>query len=503
MHRPRTTVTRARRSGQALIETAIFGSVILMILGIMVGYGLNYDYNQSTLMRSFRAAVGMASAPANNKEDCERIVKENKNKRAVKACQADCNCAVYLRSPASNRICEPICHAVGTGNFALLEDRHVPDPTHPYGLGSTVSSSSSARVVRDHSQHLGPDTAVDLPRMRMRVAGIPGENSEVDCPSADDAGQRGCTTAGYRIFNDVTGFAPQEWIQQKRGRRGIGWDTGQSGLKQITQEIAKQKDQKCVNWPGNGKKPQNGSGDDYEQQIKLIDKLEEVYGANNVWLDDDGDGDPDTQQKCFDSTRTNPYVPVRVKVLDPCGGELVNKELCQTIAKQLNEQEFCTTQCERSRRFVSDCRKGGKVNGDPCLCGTKGCRAIAVNDELPDCAKVCAQPLSTGQMPWYAVKQGSGYRIDELFQGGKVLGLQPGSVRSTTMSNSLTRRENATALDTDTSIQWTDETQREFLYRDATKQDPAGRVTPTPKPEKALKSIKTRKDGTTWSTPWQ
>lgn len=83
--------------GQALLELAIFGSMIILILGAMLNYGLNAEYTQRAMMESFRQA-----------------------------------------------------EAAPNTSYLLVQDRHIPNPSHPYAVGALVPVTASASVTRSN-----------------------------------------------------------------------------------------------------------------------------------------------------------------------------------------------------------------------------------------------------------------------------------------------------------------------------------------------------------------
>jgi hypothetical protein len=46
--------------GQSLVEAAVFGSLLLLVLGFLLDYGLRYNYGQQVKMEAFRRALKMA-----------------------------------------------------------------------------------------------------------------------------------------------------------------------------------------------------------------------------------------------------------------------------------------------------------------------------------------------------------------------------------------------------------------------------------------------------------
>ena len=142
----------SRRQGQALLELAVFGSLMLMVLGAVVNYGLNADANQRAMMLSFRQALSSA-ATANSQN-----------------------------TPTSS-------------SHLVLHDQHFPDPSNPFAIGSMIPASASSGGI-NRSNMLGrvfPDTADELPRISFDVSGLAPGNV-VRCGAASS----GCTAAGLR-----------------------------------------------------------------------------------------------------------------------------------------------------------------------------------------------------------------------------------------------------------------------------------------------------------------
>ena len=159
---PSASVAFTRRSalsavaGQALLELAIFGSLLLLVLGAVVNYGLNYDYNQRASMEAFRQALGIASDPE-----------------------------------------------VGSGAYTLIQDRHLPSASNPFAIGFRAQVSGSAGVTRNFKQIETadcPDIAA-LPHTRLVIGG-----QEIDCPGAG----LGCALQGFRVEQGV----PKDSVQR-------------------------------------------------------------------------------------------------------------------------------------------------------------------------------------------------------------------------------------------------------------------------------------------------
>ncbi len=108
-----------------MVEVAVFGTIFIMIIGALISYGLRFDYNQRAQQQAFRRALKIASD-----------------------------------------------RDTGGGSYMLLEDRYIPDPTKPFGIGASTPVMASANIVRTHQMDARAGTSVDpndLPTMVMDV----------------------------------------------------------------------------------------------------------------------------------------------------------------------------------------------------------------------------------------------------------------------------------------------------------------------------------------------
>lgn len=104
------------RKGQALVELAVFSAIFLLVLTAIVSYGLRFSYNQRAQMLAFRRALKIAS---------------------------DTN--------------------YGSGSYTVIQERHIPDLSDPFGIGSTMPFVASASVTRNNMLDAQPDDASSLP----------------------------------------------------------------------------------------------------------------------------------------------------------------------------------------------------------------------------------------------------------------------------------------------------------------------------------------------------
>lgn len=116
------------KKAQALLELAIFGSILIMLLGVLVNYGLRYNYQQQAMQQAYRKALKSAAE------------------------------SVGDGKPAA------VTHV-------LIKDSHIPNPSNPLGLGSVMPISASASVTRNHKLQEVAITRDELPQITMDVNG--------------------------------------------------------------------------------------------------------------------------------------------------------------------------------------------------------------------------------------------------------------------------------------------------------------------------------------------
>jgi len=116
------------KKGQAILELAVFGAILIMLLGVLISYGLRYEYQQLSIQRSFRQALGT--------------------------------------SAYSTKTNKPI-----SVSHTLIENRHIPDPTQPFAIGTITPISSTAGVTRSAELHKTPDNPNELGVMTYHIDG--------------------------------------------------------------------------------------------------------------------------------------------------------------------------------------------------------------------------------------------------------------------------------------------------------------------------------------------
>lgn len=125
---------------QALLELAIFGTLLVMLLGVLINYGLRYNFQHQAMQETFREVLAASKA---------------KNDYAT---------------------------------YAVIKDKHIPDPTDPFATGSFVPISDSESVVWSNELYYSPDNYADLPETTYKI---------------DNAVLPPYKTAGYLIFYNI------------------------------------------------------------------------------------------------------------------------------------------------------------------------------------------------------------------------------------------------------------------------------------------------------------
>lgn len=111
--------------GQAILELALFGSILIMLLGAILSYGLRYSQQQKTMMSAFRKALQESTDP----------------------------------------------NSGGQANVTVISDKHIPIPTNPFAIGSVSPFVSSASVIRSARLHETADTLEELPKTTIQIQG--------------------------------------------------------------------------------------------------------------------------------------------------------------------------------------------------------------------------------------------------------------------------------------------------------------------------------------------
>ncbi len=456
--------------GQALLELAIFGATIVMLLGVMLNYGLNTDFTQSSMMQTFRKALQAAGFTE-------------------------------------------------TGSVLVMQDRHIPSPSDPFGKGTMLPIAMSDSVTRNYEMHLTADWGreEELPKTQMFINGKP-----IDCnPNAPG---KACTNAGFR---------------QETGAGVMGWKLRDGG------DASNLAD--WINDP---------------DHVGMIDRYEEIYGASNVWLAaiDPNAGpcveshsvctlwsaysvsysctgcvaegcippccrstcstDPSCEFGCSTVLQCLPYLNVgttgcnynngtctygcrrciafetvcdrhagetTVRIIDSCEGELISWEACVRQARMIVDSYVCEQECDRGRRT------GGSYDDS--------------------CEAICQQPMN---QPWYtenaqeidpATNQWTFPNLNTVFAAINAMGPQPGTTTTSTIASALHKEETATNITTTDRVNWREETIRDVVYKPW--DDPANTTDEVLTPNRMRVNTSVCEDVTcsettqrNWTSPW-
>ncbi|MFC1708479.1 hypothetical protein ACFL2J_00265 [Candidatus Omnitrophota bacterium] len=129
------------QSGQALLELSVFGTLIILLIGVLVTYGLRYNYQQQASIEAFRVA----------QEAAQRLDGDGL--------------------------------PMGSSSVTIIRDRHIPDPSNPFGVGSLTPIMASASVTRDTRIDATADDYESLPKMTLRF-GLAGSVREEEFATA-------------------------------------------------------------------------------------------------------------------------------------------------------------------------------------------------------------------------------------------------------------------------------------------------------------------------------
>lgn len=192
---PKSKIQNAR--GQALLELAIFGSLLILLLGALVNYGLNADSTQQSMMASFRKALSLAPGP-------------------------------------------------GRASVTVVRDKHFPNPAHPFAMGSVFPVSASSSVTRDFAMHETADNESELPKLTLDINGT---IKQYAIAGSDDI-------CGGEILNldllqaecrkDSSPWCCSKLDQLFAGIRGMGLQPGQTRQSKLTATLNKTENSSSV-----------------------------------------------------------------------------------------------------------------------------------------------------------------------------------------------------------------------------------------------------------------
>jgi hypothetical protein len=131
-------------TGQSILELAIFGSILIMLLGAILSYGLRYGLEQKIMMSAFRKTLQKSAEP----------------------------------------------NTGGQASITVISDKHIPNPANPFAIGSVSPFISSASVIRSARLHETADTEAELPKSTIEIQGQ----------------EFNFRTAGFRVISNALGL---------------------------------------------------------------------------------------------------------------------------------------------------------------------------------------------------------------------------------------------------------------------------------------------------------
>lgn len=179
------------KKAQAVLELAIFGSIILMLLGVILNYGMRYSLQQKTMMTAFRRALQGAST------------------------------SMVDKNPISV-------------SYLLIEDKHIPHPSNPFAVGSVIPFSSSASVTMNYKLHETPDEESELPVMRIQI----GSQFKRDFKTAGFSIVRNLTEKQMDRYKEIFGDT-NVWEIEKGQGICLEWETNPETGQEECSEYAK------------------------------------------------------------------------------------------------------------------------------------------------------------------------------------------------------------------------------------------------------------------------
>ncbi|MFC1675077.1 hypothetical protein ACFL1K_04260 [Candidatus Omnitrophota bacterium] len=363
---------------QSLLELAIFGSLLIMLLGVLINYGLRYNFQQKALQHAFRQAAAGAARDANVSSANVPVSTSN----------------IYMR------------------------DVHIPEPANPWGVGQTVPIFAAENVLRNPDLSLTADNKNELPEMVIDIGG---------------------QTASFK----TQGF-----------NKAIVWDrTG------------------------------TGPGDPNLRTYSYVrEKYEEIYGRDNIVVDGSvckecwyyDFGDPERNVAAGWYVREREECPYQeglqvctlwryyLKFIDPCGGEIMDRDMAVKLCRQIVDPEVCKQECEKGRSIVSE--PGLQSCADICNATmSPPNQDSGIYDRANGGAWYCANRWEKNPLTdeWVFPD------LERLFSGtykAKAMGLQPDYTKTYVVENSLLKNETPSKIVTSDIYNTSFNTTRQVTY---------------------------------------
>jgi len=161
-------------SGQAVLELAVFGAFLIMLLGILINYGLRYDSQQEAMQQGFRKALFSA-----------------------------------FSSLAAGSEGVPISTA-----HVVVNDKYIPDPSNASAFGSIIPASSSASAIASYRLDEEADTDAEEDHLIITFNNNPAKTFSYlsdDIKNAEQPGKPGGLQSDYtEIATENTAMVKNE-----------------------------------------------------------------------------------------------------------------------------------------------------------------------------------------------------------------------------------------------------------------------------------------------------
>jgi len=162
-------------SGQALLEFAIFGAMLLFCLSLLLQYGLRVNYQEYLQMTTFRRALSLALNRSHNN-------------------------STNMYSP--------------TVNFTVFHDKSIPNPQDRFGVQQRYPYATSYTVVYTNKMNVEPDLRMDITTNRPYLPGMDMLVNEGTTSSdgwLHPEGITGTPQPGYSLRDTQPGYTTAGW----------------------------------------------------------------------------------------------------------------------------------------------------------------------------------------------------------------------------------------------------------------------------------------------------
>lgn len=126
-----------KEKAQSLIELSLYGMVVISLLGVVLSYGMKYNFRQVGEQRAFRKAMAKA----------------------------------YRH--------------FGSKTYVLVHDRSVPNPMDSYAAGDSAPGVYSATVMRDYEMLTTPDIGDQMPTLTIGFESGASGTQEINLTTAE------------------------------------------------------------------------------------------------------------------------------------------------------------------------------------------------------------------------------------------------------------------------------------------------------------------------------